>query len=337
MSHSRLAVAAICLGAPLSLIAAACEGEVGPSNQLVVSGHAGAGGSGEPIVSGPGTTGSAGTGMAGKGVAGMAGTVGMMGMAGMGMTAGAGGSAPTPPPVPPTTDPPPVTQPPPATAAGTIVPLYTSPSHASWTAVVAGKMAHPTVDIIAVVNPSNGPGGAPLQGYVDGIARLAVSGVRVAGYVFTDYTKRTVADAKADIALWKTFYSQVKGIFFDEQSNSASHVEYYRELAQYAKSMGFGYTIGNPGADTAKEYVGVLDTMLIYESGGLPAISRLGGWHADHAPANFGVIPYAAAFDATFVREARKLVRYVYLQNDDLPNPWDTLPPYFNDLLTALE
>jgi hypothetical protein len=77
--------------------------------------------------------------------------------------------------------------------------------------------------------------------------------------------------------------------------------------------------------------------MLIYESKGLPGVGKLGGWHARYAPSNFGVIPYAAAFDAAFVRDARRFVGFVYLQNDDLPNPWDTLPPFFGDLLAALE
>ncbi len=41
--------------------------------------------------------------------------------------------------------------------------------------------------------------------------------------------------------------------------------------------------------------------------------------------------------NATFVQQARKYVEYIYLQNDDLPNPWDSLPSYFAALLAALE
>jgi hypothetical protein len=133
------------------------------------------------------------------------------------------------------------------------------------------------------------------------------------------------------------FYPGLHGIFFDEQSNKAEHVAYYRDLSQYAKSRGLSYTVGNPGADTAEAFVGALDMMLIYESDGIPELSRLQGWHANHAPSNFGIIPYATAMDAAFVREARKHVGYIYLQNDVLPNPWDTLPSYFDDLLEALE
>ena len=41
--------------------------------------------------------------------------------------------------------------------------------------------------------------------------------------------------------------------------------------------------------------------------------------------------------DSTFVKQARQYVQYVYLTNDDLPNPWDSLTSYFASLLAALE
>jgi hypothetical protein len=40
---------------------------------------------------------------------------------------------------------------------------------------------------------------------------------------------------------------------------------------------------------------------------------------------------------STFVKQARQYVGYVYLQNDNVPNPWDSLPSYFASLLAALE
>jgi spherulation-specific family 4 protein len=188
------------------------------------------------------------------------------------------------------------------------------------------------------VNPSNGPGGAVSSAYASGIARLTAAGIRVIGYVATGYTAVSSSTVKADIDRWKAFYpGQVTGIFFDEQSNKAGDVAYYRDLSQYSKAQGLSFTVGNPGTDTAEAFVGALDMMLIYESGGLPSASQLGGWHANHPASNFGIIPYATQLDATFVRNARKNVGYIYLQNDNLPNPWDSVPSYFSDLLAALE
>jgi hypothetical protein len=222
-------------------------------------------------------------------------------------------------------------------AAGTIVPLYTDPSDTSWAAIVEAKKAHPRVRVVAIANPNSGPGAARDAAYTTGIAKLEAAGIEVIGYVATGYAAHSVASMEAEIDTWRSFYPSIGGIFFDEQSDKTSDLDYYRTLSQYAKTHGAPYTVGNPGTDTAESYIGALDTMLIYESKGLPSVSTLGGWHAKYAPSNFGVIPYGASFDAGFVKAAREDVGFVYIQNDDLPNPWDTLPPFFGDLLAALE
>jgi hypothetical protein len=222
-------------------------------------------------------------------------------------------------------------------AAGTIVPLYTYPDDPSWTAIVTARRAHPSVRVVAIVNPDSGPGAAKDGAFTTGIAKLIAGDVQVIGYVATGYASHSLASMQAAIDQWKVFYPQIEGMFFDEQSDQAADVPYYRTLSQYAKAHGLTYTVGNPGADTAEAFVGALDTMLIYESKGVPAPSKLAGWHTKYAVTNFGVIPYGTPFDAAFVAQARQYVGYIYLQNDDLPNPWDTLPPYFGDLLAALE
>lgn len=244
---------------------------------------------------------------------------------------------PDPPPTtsPPATPPPPVT-PPPAPAAATIVPLYGFPTNPAWDAIVKGKQAHPRVTVVAVVNPSNGPGTEKSDSFVAGIDKLLAAGIVVAGYVTTDYAARSAATVQADIDRWKTFYPKVTWMFFDEQSAKPGYEPYYKGLSDYAKSKGFVHTIGNPGADTAESYIGALDTMLIYESKGC-SLDALQGWHTKHAPGNFGVIPYGTALDLAYVKTARERVGYIYLTSDDMPNPWDTLSPYFNELLAALE
>jgi hypothetical protein len=347
-------IAALCVGA---CFAWSCEGEVGVTDSIdspgmvgakggangAASGAAGSrpgGGAGQPAGGAPGqpagTSGQSVSGGAGQPAGGApgqpaAGTSGsptggtsgppVSGAAGQGMV-GTGGT----------------TAPPATSAAATIVPLYTSPGHSSWNTVIAAKMAHPTVSVIAIVNPSNGPGSAVSSSYASGIAGLTAAGIKVIGYVATGYTANSSASVKADIDRWRMFYpGQITGIFFDEQSNKAGDVPYYRDLSQYSKAQGLSFTVGNPGTDTAESYVGALDMMLIYESAGVPSIDRLAGWHANHAPSNFGVIPYATSMSTTFVRDARRYVQYIYLQNDNLPNPWDSVPSYFSELLAALE
>ena len=72
-----------------------------------------------------------------------------------------------------------------------------------------------------------------------------------------------------------------------------------------------------------------------YESAGTPTLASLKKYAARRD--QFGIIPYATPLDAAFVEAAAESVRYVYLTDDDLPNPWDALPSYFDALLGALE
>ncbi len=222
------------------------------------------------------------------------------------------------------------------TAGGTIVPLYTDPTDRSWTTIITAALAHPTVEVVAIVNPADGPGSSKSADYTTGIASLQGAHIKVIGYVATGYGSNSIASVEADIDRWKSLYPTVQGIFFDEQSNNPADVAHYQTLSQYAKSKGLSYTVGNPGTDVPTSYIGVLDTMMVYETDGLPSIASLKAWSA-YAPSNFGIIPYKCPMDAAFVKQARQYVRYIYLQSDDLPNPWDSLTTFFSDLLAALE
>jgi hypothetical protein len=191
--------------------------------------------------------------------------------------------------------------------------------------------------VLAVVNPSNGPGGASSPDYAAGIAKLTAAGVKVIGYVHTSWGSRPAAELQAEMGQWKSWYPSVTGIFFDEMASQAGKESYYTGLTGYAKGNGFDFTIGNPGQDTSATYVGTEDVILIYENGGLPSVAALGGWHASYPRTNFGVIPYAVgSLDGSFVQAAKPYVAYIYLQSDSLPNPWDSVPPYLADLVAAL-
>ena len=222
-----------------------------------------------------------------------------------------------------------------ALSVGTIVPLYTDPGDPSWAALITAKTAHPAVKVVAIVNPDSGPGAALDSSYTSGITRLVAAGITPIGYVSTSYAARGEPAVKADIDHWHTFYPSLQGIFFDEQSDQAGDAPFYRSVSAYAKGLGLAFTVGNPGTAVPASYAGAVDVMLIYESKGLPALGSLTGYASSRA--EYGIIPYGAALDTTFVKAAKAKVQYIYATSDDLPNPWDSLPPYFGDMLTALE
>lgn len=221
-------------------------------------------------------------------------------------------------------------------ATGCIVPLYTDPGDASWNAIIAAQNAHSTVPVIAIVNPNNGPGSAPSAAYTTGIAALTAARIRVIGYVYTSYGARSTSAVRGDVDDWHAWYPEVGGIFFDEESNDAGGDGYYRDLTSYVKSLGMQLTVGNPGTDTSASYISAVDVTFIYESAGLPSTPLLSDWQSQYPRQSVGIIPYASPLDLAWVSRARAAVGYIYVTDDDLPNPWDTLPAFFDELLGAL-
>jgi len=69
---------------------------------------------------------------------------------------------------------------------------------------------------IQILNPNSGPGTTPDPGYVSAYAAALAKGTLILGYVPTTYGARPIADVKADIDKYYTFYPQLSGIFFDE-------------------------------------------------------------------------------------------------------------------------
>ncbi|SRR5579885_315277 len=221
-----------------------------------------------------------------------------------------------------------------ADPTGVMVPLYTYPGQ-TWDTVIQAKNANPAVPVVAIINPSNGPGSYD-PNYASGITSLKQAGIIVLGYVFTGYGSRDAGSIESDINSYKNWYG-VNGIFFDEMSNVAGQEGYYKNLSEYAKSQGLAMTVGNPGADTAASYIGTMDNIIIYENWGLPTSTYLAGWHTSYSKDNFAIIPYGvSSLDSSYVAAAAAYVKYIYITDDSLPNPWDSVPSYFGALVSAV-
>src|SRR5437016_14570902 len=91
-----------------------------------------------------------------------------------------------------------------STNSGIVIPLYTYPTDGSWAATLQAKNAHPNVPIIAVINPSNGPGGSSDSNYVQGVKDFQAAGIIVIGYVATGYASHGMSDLDTQISLYKT-------------------------------------------------------------------------------------------------------------------------------------
>ncbi len=219
---------------------------------------------------------------------------------------------------------------------GVMIALYTYPG-ASWTAVANAKLAHPSVPVVAIINPNNGPGDSRDANYVSGIKQLHAAGVVVLGYDATGYASNSASSVKSLMDSWKSLYT-IDGIFFDEMANWSGAEGYYTGLTHYAKSLGYKMTVGNPGTDTISSYVGTVDNLMIYENPGIPPLSALRGWHTGYDKSNFSMIAFGVgSLSTSFLSSASNDVGYIYITNDVLPNPYDSVPSYFGTLVADLD
>jgi hypothetical protein len=223
---------------------------------------------------------------------------------------------------------------------GLIIPAYIYPSagSAAFKRICDAKKANPKVEIVAVLNPNNGVGSSVNSDYTTLIYELDAAGVKSIGYISTRYTGRPLAEVKGEIDRWKTFYPNIDGIFFDEQSNQniTSHLDYYKQASAYAKSKtGFVFTVGNPGANTLTSYSSTVDAVLIYESPGLPSLTGYDAWKPLRDKA--GMIPFAVnTLPETWIRSASAYAKWIFVTSDVLQNPWDSLPSYFEGMVKLL-
>jgi hypothetical protein len=219
---------------------------------------------------------------------------------------------------------------------GVIVLLYFT-AGSQWDGVIQAKIAHPAVPIVGIINPANGPGGQSDASYAALTQKLQSAGVVVLGYVYTSYGSRDSSAVKADINNYAGWY-KVNGVFLDEMAYWSGQETYYSNLTSYAWSIGLTLVLGNPGTDTVSSYVGSVDTIVIYENSGFPNPSSLGGWHAGYAKTNWAVLAYNVdSLAKSSVNSASNNVGYVYVTNGAYPYPWNSLPPYFADLVATLD
>jgi hypothetical protein len=231
---------------------------------------------------------------------------------------------------------------------GVYIPMYFAPTpdkQPFYDRVIAAKIAHPSVPIVAAINPASGPGSFFNQGFFDATNSLDMAGVTVIGYTPTKYGARPIADVKADIDKYVAWYPGVSGLMLDEFANSAGYETYYTELNAYAKSHGLVLVVGNAGTSPPESYVGTVDVIGITEGHGYMPTTWLqhcvncnDGWQYTYDKNDFRFSRYAiATLDEAFVHEASKWVGLFYLTDGISPSRWTELPPYFETLVAMLD
>lgn len=241
----------------------------------------------------------------------------------------------------------------PAHQTGVFVPLYEYPDIGDpeniWNRLVAYKQEHASVPFAATINPWSGPGTWLDPNYAQGISALREGGVEyVLGYVPTDYARQTggasLSNIKAMMDTYRAWYPGVNGVMLDEVNSSSDRLAFYSELAEYARAAGLQYVFANPGTKIDAQYIEIFDNLVIYEHRVPPSVSQLqeNTYFPTYDPQYFSfAVKNVPTLDVAYVDEASGYVSFLYLTDDveslSDPNPYNTLPRYFAELLDLLD
>jgi hypothetical protein len=237
---------------------------------------------------------------------------------------------------------------------GIILPFYVYPNNPYTDPVVARLLGlirqYRNVPVIVVVNPDSGPGAVWDGNWAALITVLKAAGACVAGYVSTDYATRPAGDVLADINSWLALYgaTPVSTIFFDEQPwnpvvGLIDTVALYKSYTDYCHARNLFPTIGNPGTNQRGEHfeTRTADLIIIHEQSTLPTEANLAGnfvgGHVDYPYSLRAALVYGqTTLDPGLVRLLARYVQYIYVTDDILPSPWDSLPAYFEELFALV-
>lgn len=224
----------------------------------------------------------------------------------------------------------------PTTPLKIMVPAYFYPGGAglqAWNKLIA---AASKVSLVAIANPASGPGNAVDPNYTNVLQQAIAANVKVIGYVSTSYAQRNLTAIQTDIDRWYQFYPQIQGIFLDEQASDANHVAKYVTYRDYIRGKSAtAFIVTNPGTPCNEGYLSqnVSDVVCIIERGKSLATYQAPAWTSNYSADRFYGLAYKLNerdMKSSLTAARQKHLGYVYITDDKLPNPWDTLPAYWD-------
>lgn len=237
-----------------------------------------------------------------------------------------------------------------AVGNGLLLPFYIYPAgggaETHYANLIALARSSHTSSLTVIVNPSNGPGTVTDGNYTDAIVKMQSAGIRVIGYIDTDYPyiaghgSVSLAQAEALVDRWLALYPMIDGIFFDDmsyQSPLLSNVQtYFNSLYIYCKKHGL-FDICNPGAQVVDAYytTALADVLVISETSDFPSEASLSlySYNTDHPYTKRAILVYGTGvWDKSKFQMCMKYAQYVFCNDGfDLPNPWGDTTPHLAD------
>lgn len=230
----------------------------------------------------------------------------------------------------------------PQLSTGVIVPMFTNYTLSEVSEIIQAKQANPSVPFLVVANPDDGPGPTDNSSYAAGLTELESAGITVIGYVPTDWGDDPIQMVESGILSFYTWYHP-DGIYLDqmynlEYSSDGTFVPtYYSTLTAYVKTLGMTEVFGNSGTDVPYYFIGSVDTIGFFENSYEPSLSVIGHWNDTYVKSNFAFFAYGVpSLNPYYIAAASDDVAYLFLTNGQHPHPYNSLPAYFDQLVSDL-
>lgn len=169
---------------------------------------------------------------------------------------------------------------------------------------------------------------------------LHQSGINTLGLIQTYYGQRDPFIVEQEMDKWKEFYN-VTGIHLNQMANAnvQSLADYYRDLNLSAKRKGFKFLVGNPRRIVPERYISTVDTIIIHQRPGFPSVDEYCGWNAKFPVKHWGIFAnnVTLADSKEQILAARNCVGFIYVNDNNISNPWNFLPSYLDELFHLLQ
>jgi hypothetical protein len=216
------------------------------------------------------------------------------------------------------------------------VPAFFSPG-AGWTRAISSK---PPPSVLILDITSTGAGTAPDPGLQAEVKQAQAAGIKVIGYISTNYGQRPAAQAEVDVRNYLAWYG-VTGIFLDLAAEGPAQLGYYRGLAGYIRQLDPGATIWlNPGIYPDQRYLSIADVVMVSEGPYRSYLQQqVPSWAYRYPAAKFAHTIFATPGSqlANAVRLSRsRHAGYVYVTDQAGANPYDGVPSYWSREVAAI-
>lgn len=188
----------------------------------------------------------------------------------------------------------------------------------------------------AIANPATGPGSTVDPNYAAIIARAQALGIKIFGYVDTNFGAIASATVTGQVDTWFTLYG-IRDIFFDNVATAPASIAYYTTISNYVHNAAAGAkVIFNHGTNPDEGYIPLADILCNFEGTSTTySTFAFASYVTKYPPSKFWHLVYNALgvtdMQAVIDRSRAQNAKYVYVTEDTAAvTPWDTTATYFN-------